>query len=335
MAIAMILAAWIAIVLFGIEKKKIVGQPLEERQATALRGICAVEIMIGHIGLYTGNEILYPNRKAGVLFVGVFLLLSGYGVAYSVEHKKDYLQHFIRKKILKLILPAYLVYFLYEVFKILFIQNVNWDILINIRNFLTVLNWYVWEQLAFYIIYYFVYKIMPEKVDLILGYISFIFICVAFAGKRLDNPWYGSTLCFVLGLIYYKHKEKIQKLISRRFWMMVVGFGCLLAASTGAFLLLGNESIIGNPLARNIASLSFCMIVLTVLSKVKIGNQVSYCLGKCSYEIYLIHSFVLSLLWEHGVEPQGLFCWLTAGISVVSALGIYALETRAFGKLIH
>ena len=131
MAIAMILAAWIAIVLFGIEKKKIVGQPLEERQATALRGICAVEIMIGHIGLYTGNEILYPNRKAGVLFVGVFLLLSGYGVAYSVEHKKDYLQHFIRKKILKLILPAYLVYFLYEVFKVLFIQNVNWDILIN------------------------------------------------------------------------------------------------------------------------------------------------------------------------------------------------------------
>lgn len=116
---------------------------------------------------------------------------------------------------------------------------------------------------------------------------------------------------------------------------MVVGFGCLLAASTGAFLLLGNESIIGNPLARNIASLSFCMIVLTVLSKVKIGNQVSYCLGKCSYEIYLIHSFVLSLLWEHGVEPQGLFCWLTAGISVVSALGIHALETRAFGKLIH
>lgn len=43
MAIAMILAAWIAIVLFGIEKKKIVGQPLEERQAIELRRIHALE----------------------------------------------------------------------------------------------------------------------------------------------------------------------------------------------------------------------------------------------------------------------------------------------------
>ena len=189
--------------------------------------------------------------------------------------------------------------------------------------------------MAFYAIYYFVNKIMPKRVNLIIGCISFIFICMAFAGEKLDNHWYGSTLCFVLGLIYYKHEEKIQRLIKKWFWGLAVGLVSLLVIAVGIFGVLGNDSIIGNPLARNLASLSFCMMILIILSRVRIGNQLSYCLGKCSYEIYLIHSFVLALLAELKVGSPGLFCWMVAGLSIVFAIGIHGLETKFFGTLVH
>lgn len=63
-----------------------------------------------------------------------------------------------------------------------------------------------------------------------------------------------------------------------------------------AFFVLGNDSIIGNPVARNVASVSFCIIIILILEEVKIGNKLSRFLGKCSYEIFLIHPFVLGEL---------------------------------------
>lgn len=60
----------------------------------SIRGLSAVEIMLGHIGIATGLLILYPNRKAGILFVGIFFLLSGYGLSKSLNENKDYLKHF-------------------------------------------------------------------------------------------------------------------------------------------------------------------------------------------------------------------------------------------------
>ncbi len=108
-----ILLLWVLLILCGSERNKSGSLPLEREQSVALRGICAIEIMIGHIGLATGSAVLYPNRKAGILFVGIFFMLSGYGIAYCAEHKPGYFKHFIGKKALKLILPAYVVYAIY------------------------------------------------------------------------------------------------------------------------------------------------------------------------------------------------------------------------------
>ena len=317
-----VLGLWVLIILFGVREKKNNGQPLIMAQSVALRGICAVEIMIGHLGGSTGSEILWPNRKAGILFVGIFFMLSGYGVAYSVQHKENYLRCFVGKKIIKLMIPAYLVYFICETINILYWQNRGWEMLINFKYFFASLNWYVWEQLALYIVYYCVYRLITNKAELAIGVVSVIFIAVAFA-FRVNNPWYGSTLCFTLGLSYYKYEEEIQRLIADKFWIIILGFGSILVVATMAFLFWGNESILGNPVARNAASLSFCIVTLALLSRVEIGNSVSRCLGKCSYEIYLVHPFVLSFLSGIKLNSNIIFCWLTIGSSVLLAVIIH------------
>ena len=75
----------ICIILYGLTKEKI--SPLNGRNVIALRGICAIEIMIGHIGLATGSIILYPNRKAGILFVGIFFCYQDMG--YHIVKRKN------------------------------------------------------------------------------------------------------------------------------------------------------------------------------------------------------------------------------------------------------
>lgn len=70
---AIILISWLILSLCGISINQNEQLPFSLKQTTALRGISAIEIMIGHIGLETGSIILFPNRKAGILFVGIFL----------------------------------------------------------------------------------------------------------------------------------------------------------------------------------------------------------------------------------------------------------------------
>lgn len=114
-----ILIMWFILIGYGISFHK-QNNPFEQEQTLALRGICSVEIMMGHIGLTTGSVILYPNRKAGILFVGIFFLLSGYGVAYCTEQKTDYLKNLLVKRTVKILLPAYFSVNIYDPIAICF-----------------------------------------------------------------------------------------------------------------------------------------------------------------------------------------------------------------------
>lgn len=99
--------------IYGDEECK---DPLSYEKTLALRGICAVEIVIGHIGVVSKSPVLFLNRKAGILIVGLFFFLSGYGLMYSMQKKKNYMRRFIKCRIPKLLFPAIPVYVIYSNF---------------------------------------------------------------------------------------------------------------------------------------------------------------------------------------------------------------------------
>lgn len=65
------------------------------------------------------------------------------------------------------------------------------------------------------------------------------------------------------------------------------------------FFLTEGTGALGDVVARNVASVVFCLLVCSLLHKVQLYNPVSYWLGKCSYEIYLIHFYVISILQQY------------------------------------
>lgn len=328
---------WMALILYGIGVNRNGRRPLELNQSTVLRGICAVEIMMGHFGLMSGDTILYPNRKAGILFVGVFFMLSGYGTAYGVEHKEDYLRHFVLKKVWRLMFPAYLAFLLgmsvFGLFTGAGWQENGWASLFHVKQFIQNTNWYVWEQLALYVVFWVVYRVMPRRTNEVMTVLSVIYIGIAFL-IRMDNPWYGSTLCFVLGLYYYRFEERAARLIADHFRMLFAGCVVVLGLSMFIFFAWSNVSIAGvmvihNPVARNMASMSFCAIVIMLLSKYEVGNKISAFLGRCSYEIFLIHPSIMAALLNV-FDSHLVYAVVSMGVSVAAAVVLHWICGKIF-----
>ncbi len=335
---ALILVLWLTLILAGISMNKDGQKPFCLKQTICLRGICAVEIMTGHIGLATGSVVLYPNRKAGILFVGIFFMLSGYGVAYGMEHKADYSKQFLLNRTIKLLIPAYAV----KTIMLLtdnFLSGFTGGGIAVIR-FLTELNWYVWEQLLFYFIYWVAKKILPAYVELSVGIFSALFILLAYV-NGLDNPWYGSSLCFVLGLYYYRYEKRtcgkwilggMSRFDSLKYYILLSVSIFITGIAIILFFTMGNDSFIGNPAARNTASVAFGIAVILLLYKVKIGNRASYLLGKCSYEIFLVHPYMIYILSKMAIQSEAALGILTIVLSVISAYLIHFLMEKVFGS---
>lgn len=132
-------------------------------------------------------------------------MLSGYGLAYSMENKKDYLKGFLKQRLVKILAPAYIV-FVIQTLGLCLINDkyslVEGGQILDVKLFFNATNWYVWECIILYIIFYVSYKYFAKHAEKIIWAICIIFIITVFF-LQIDNPWYGSTLCFPLGLFYY------------------------------------------------------------------------------------------------------------------------------------
>lgn len=297
-----------------------------KRNTLALRGICAFEIMLGHIGGDSGEILLYPNRKAGILFVGVFFAISGYGLMYSVTAKSGYLDHFFTKRILRgILLEAYLVYALSVIVNICRTQEIPQLIdLIDPRRFLSQTNWYIGELLIFYLWFYFSVKFWRSKI-LVSTAIFSVFLAVVMFVSGMSIPWYGSTLCFALGICFFEIRDRLEVFLSKYYIRILLTELLTTGIMILLFYVLGSDSIAGNLIARNIASAAFTAFCFCLLGKIQIGNEVSFWLGKYSYEIYLIHP--LALGWFRNKTGNS-FLYATA------VIGTTLICSWILGKLI-
>ncbi len=317
----LIVVFWILLLGAGVRySREMAPTALNRENTAALRGICAVEIMMGHLGIATGALVLYPNRKAGVLFVGVFFAISGYGLMYSLSCKENYLDAFLRKRLLKLLVPAYGVFAVGVLVRSCQKENMGeLGNLLNPERFFNGTNWYVWELAGMYLVFYLWAKFCRnyEKGHWILLGLSVLFTAAAF-WLQLDNPWYGSTLCFWLGIVYYIKKDRFEQIfVCRRAFLKSAVCTLVMIASIGIFFYVGG--VVGNLAARNMASLLFVVVLLTALYRFKLGNRVSLWLGKYSYEIFLFHPLFISF-FRDWIANDVIYCLAVMGASVLASV---------------
>ena len=286
-----------------------------------LLGFFALLIVVHHTVQYLIQEyeanvgIMSVFENLGVCFVGVFFLFSGYGLVKSLYFKKDYLNHFFKKRILKIIIPFYVVNTFFTIYLYAHGMIKKYE-LSGCFSGLTMANdhmWYLVEITVLYALFYYNFKhSKTEEAAFIKMFAQIVILIVVsliighgdhwFQGEW----WYNSTILFFVGMIIARFEKPIISFVKRNYRSLVIlliGLFLVFYLFTMAVIEQGGywtefagitptESIIDKfqTLAIQVPMiLFFVLLVLLAGLKVKTGNKALSFLGTISLELYITH----------------------------------------------
>lgn len=273
------------------------------KQATVpLRGLLATGIVLHHLSLRLVEAspdcswIWSQFSFWGAPIVAVFFFLSGYGLMVSLITKgQKYLDGFLKKRLLKIVLPLVLCSIVFEAISITLWGGqiadfrVDWPFLPNCWFCITIIIYYI----AFYITGLFL-KASTVKVTYAMWVFSFIYV---FLFKVLDfcNWWYQMVLSINIGMTWACYETAIRNVLYK-YKRTVVLLLFLLTFMSACWASLYKVDIF--PLGMMALSLFIGLLTYTslCLRPIKSNGLLTF-FGKYSFEIYLIHGAVISVLF--------------------------------------
>lgn len=273
------------------------------KQATVpLRGLLATGIVLHHLSLRLVEAspdcswIWSQFSFWGAPIVAVFFFLSGYGLMVSLITKgQKYLDGFLKKRLLKIVLPLVLCSIVFEAISITLWGGQiadfrkDWPFLPNCWFCVTIIIYYF----AFYITAL-LFKSSPIKVAYSMWLFSFVYV---FLFKVMDfyNWWYQMVLSINIGMtlayyetairnVLYKYKRTIVLLLFLLTFLSAYWASC---SKTDNF-----------PVGMMVLSLVVGLLIYSSLCLRPIkSNRLLTFFGRYSFEIYLIHGAVISVLF--------------------------------------
>lgn len=300
---AVVPALILLISLFGVKKREN-DYFLSIDQGNALKGVAALLLVIVHIR--ERLEIVPVAYKAlaagGYLLVSIFFFYSGYGISKQTGEKEKYVLERLPKRIIyliKLIIISEIVYYFVDVF--IFERQFNALDMIKCIFGITMLNGALWTIVAMLIIqiaYYIGYRLGGVKNSVVLAIIG-CGVYILITAIRGRGAWEMQSCCaFILGSFVAVHEEyfcsKIKKTQTLILTFIVFTISFILPYVSEK--LLYNDYTIIRVLAGTVASCSFIVLLLIIISKVRIQNKLIIMCGSIFTEIYLWHGIVLDLI---------------------------------------
>lgn len=276
---------FILLIFVGISRKSAInGNILPKESTLYLRGLFAIEILVGHIGQITENLFLLPFEKAMICSVGMFFLFSGYGLSYSYQTKEGYFKNY-KKRIFAILVPTFYCGLLVCIIHKFQVQIFD------------VVNWYIIELLLFYGLFYIFFRYLKQKYAVLGITITTVLIVTIFFFCNVHKAWYVSALCFPLGIIIHTYENSFSKLINKYYKLLVCIF-CILFCISSSCIFIPSETFFSVVIARNVSTITFSILIIILLSRISIGNNLLRLLGTISFEIYIYHIALMKPLWN-------------------------------------
>lgn len=264
----------------------------------ALRGVFALEIIVGHVIRYEAG-ILYPLGKFMICAVAFFFFVSALGLSVSYEEKgKAYLSYkFLLAKPLYLFALAVVIYLINYVVDLISVKELGYCTGPLFSNFLDVTNWYIWKQTEFYILFYFVYKYLKKyRLIVVFGYTVLSSVILYQLG--FIEGWWASGFAFPMGLLFGECYKEVKKVLYSVKGIAIVG---LLALFGSMCLVIPDENVITMVFMRNSMCLAAIAVFWYLCSYYRFGNnRMSYVLCAISAELYISQFIWLRLSEAYG-----------------------------------
>lgn len=187
----------------------------DKTKTTYLKALLPFLIIIHHVAWrFETWNLISCFKSWGIPIVSTFFFVSGYGLAKSYHNKgQEYLIHFWKKRILKIIIPFVIVQICFCLLNIRSLIN-PLDYVANLIHFGDVDDmpsiWFVIVIFYLYIVFWLSFSFLEEPYkEPVYCSLCIIQVVVAYM-LGYGQWWYCSTLGAPLGLIYANHLETFK-----------------------------------------------------------------------------------------------------------------------------
>lgn len=297
-----------------------------------IRALLAILIVVGHFSYFGVDELNFLRVLAPVC-VSLFLFISGYGLMVSYQKKGEtYLQAFLKKRLLKIVLPAILVSLLH----LLLCGNGGVSFLDRVRLIFTQGTtllphyWFVWAILFEYLVFWCSFKWLPGTLPRYAVLLFTIAFAVVTAQAGFDRCWWVCSLAFPTGLYFAAHENDIFSFCNKKtinYWLAIAL--CSLAFA-GLYLS-------GKPVCWMLCYIFIPMVAALVIARLPLDTiklPILRWTGAVSYEIYLIHITAMTFLRGEYIYISSnlLFVVAVFCVTVGAAYGIHHLSQLITSK---
>lgn len=319
-----VLVLFALLILYGAKYRPIQTNEDYFYRLNHMRGIFALEIVIGHVVRYVPS-ILYPLGKMMIVSVAFYFFVSAYGLSRSFYQKEHYLRTFPRQKFPYLIIISLISYAftcLMEFLTGIPIGYLPESVKEIPKMYLLRTNWYIWEILLWYLLFFIAYRYLKGTAKIIFMSLFGTAAGIFFFYRGFPQEWYSSILAFPLGLAFFEYKERILAFFKKLPGKITT---VLLAVLGICSLFLPPDSLTGMFFLRNILCIAGIILLFYFSSYIQIGNRITKFLGSISTEIYLFQFPWLRL--TQSMESQYLLRLLIVTVcTLLSAVVFHAVN---------
>ena len=302
---------------------------LSVESTSGLRGFLALGIIFHHLSpLVKSGEEFSNFSYMGTYIVSIFFFLSAYGLYVQNESRENYLDNFLVKRLSKIIVPFFIISLIYIFYRFVNGQLIDLNFFINLfKQGSTIIynGWFVDIIILMYIFFYISFKLFQNKFLSIVLNTIFITCYICLAIKLGYNFWwYNSALAFAIGLIWAKNQNKIDRVLEKYYFIVIVLVTVLLFVSHRYDILLKYlhiEDSYSYALAANLDNIIFTIyFIIVFLKKINFSNVYLNLIGRISFELYMIHGLVISMLGKIFVSSRVNDVLFTLFVLIVSLI---------------
>jgi membrane protein len=266
---------------------------MDKKYTNAVKGMMCVVIMYVHISNDYTNTV--QNIIGSFAYVGVFTFfaISAFGCRTSVERSQSYLNQFWKKRILALFVPAILINMISFGFKVMSLN------VYEVRG-LYAFNQYIYAIIVAYLVFWIIWKTKAIPVDIkdwLVGLICLLFSLITYLTPiKIFFIWPTESIGFIFGLILYHKKEIItSELKQSHTRKMIILF--LLSALLGIlYMKYKHVFFLGGWLLRVVLAVVLLLLFSACTMNISFEGRLVQLLGNISYEFYLGHLVVISIV---------------------------------------
>lgn len=256
-----------------------------------LRGIFAIQIVVGHVIRYD-NTLLYPFGKMMIVSVAFFFFVSSFGMVQSYYKKKNYLKGFLLSKCGYILILASAAYLFDIIISIIAFGKCGslTSLKCFVINFFKCTNWYIWEIMIFYILFFVIFKYVKKYRSILFFTITILAVTFLFE-SGFSEMYYASSLGFPLGILAGEHFNGFCNFVYSFKGKITAAILTVLGLCS---LIPGQNGLIGMVYMRNMICIAGLLILMYIFRSFEFNNRFLQITGKYSMEIYL---FQFTWLW--------------------------------------